>query len=107
MNKWEEVKKAPPHDKVIWVRVIAHIRKNSTGEVRQYETQEIMDEGQDKPNNFNWAENNYSCDCNREIFFERAIGKEIEDRDNDCGHGKFSVNLQNPVTGDFYYTEFK
>ena len=106
MNKWEEIKKAPPHDKVRWVKVIAHIRKNSTGEVRQYETHEILGEGKDKPNNFNWAENNYSCDCNREIFFERAIGKEIEDEDNDCGHGGFSVNLQNPVTGEFYYKEF-
>ena len=37
---------------------------------------------------FLWEEGNYSCDCNREIFFQRAKGKEVDDAC--CGEGRFS-----------------
>lgn len=101
---WEVVD-IPTHrlEHAKWVKAIAHIRKNETGEVRQYPTDEILEDGADHPITFNWAENNYSCDCNREIFFESAGGKECVP---ECGDGRFAVNLQNPVTGEFYYKEF-
>lgn len=87
-----------------WVRCVAHIRKNATGEVRRYETYEVLDDGSPQPSTFNWEEGNGSCDCNREIFFERSAGVEIENEE--CSEGRFSVNLQNPMTGKFYYREF-
>lgn len=91
-----------------WVRVIAHIRNNATGEIRQYMTDEVLHDGDSHPSVFNWEENNFSCDCNRILFFLRAKGEDEEEAwDRECTHGHYSVNLQNPVTGETYYREFK
>ena len=39
---------------------------------------------------FEWRENNYSCDCNREWFFQRAADE--DERENpDCGGERYSV----------------
>ena len=105
MDSYFIVEKESPHDDLTWVKIIAHIRKNETGEIRQYETHEILEDGEWFPSVFNWEENNYSCDCNREIFFERSNGKEIDV--TSCTDGRFSVKLQNPKTGTFYYEEFE
>lgn len=86
------------------VRCIAHIRNNETGEVRKHESTEILEDDHELPSIFNWAENNFKCDCNREIFFERAAGAEIENEK--CSDGRFSVNLENPANGEIYYREF-
>ena len=56
----------------IWVKCIAEIRHNTTGEVVEYETDEILINGEEYPMIFNWEENNFSCDCNRLLFFKRA-----------------------------------
>lgn len=48
---------------------------------------------------FNWLENNYSCDCNRHLEFERAGGTPEDelwgdDDDDDfppCGHTRYDV----------------
>jgi redox-regulated HSP33 family molecular chaperone len=59
------------------------------------------------PSVFNWHENNYSCDCNRELFFGYAAGLGYEDMpERVCTHGQYSVNLENPETGEIYYREF-
>lgn len=91
-------------DSSFLVKCVAHIRKNETGEVRRHETIEIINDGEKHPRVFNWEENNFSCDCNREIFFERSAGNEIETEA--CSSGRFSVNMENPVTGEIYYREF-
>lgn len=31
--------------------------------------------GEDAFSDFLWSEGNYSCDCNRSLFFQRAAGK--------------------------------
>lgn len=94
-----------------WVKVIAHIRNNITGEVREYLTDEVLHEGDEHPSVFNWKENNYSCDCNRGLFFEYALMNDMDEAEKrgggKCGEGGFSVNLQNPVTGEIYYREFQ
>jgi hypothetical protein len=54
---------------------ITHI---PTGETRIYEDEYEYSE-------FMWTEGNYSCDCNRHLFFERAIGNEPEE-DMPCGN---------------------
>lgn len=90
-----------------WVRCVAEIRNNDTGEVREYETDEILEDGEEHPNVFNWAENNFACDCNRLLFFSRANGEECdEDWEQECSSGKFSVNLKNKKDGMVYYREF-
>jgi hypothetical protein len=111
MRSWIQTKPYPPEpEKVtnVSVLVIAEIRNNKTGEVREYETTEIMEIGADYPNTFNWAENNYSCDCNRRIFFKRAAGEPLCSLDccPPCSDGLYSVNLKNKRDGWVYYREF-
>lgn len=89
------------------VKCIAEIKNNSTGEIREHETEELLENGDEHPSTFNWAENNFSCDCNRLLFFKRAKDEEIdEDWDVECTDGKFSVNLKNSKDGKIYYREF-
>ena len=88
-----------------WVKAVAEIRNNSTGEVREYDTDEVLEDGADAPRIFNWQENNFSCDCNREMFFEQVNGVELEN--TKCSDGKFSVNLKNKLDGVVYYREFE
>tara|TARA_R110000851_G_scaffold249178_1_gene401702 strand:- start:217 stop:546 length:330 start_codon:yes stop_codon:yes gene_type:complete len=105
---WIEVKKETHQIKdYILVECIAEIIKNDNGEIRQYETHEILTIGDEYPSVFNWEENNYSCDCNRRLFFNRAKGIERdEDWDVECTDGKFSVNLKNKKDGSTYYREY-
>ena len=43
------------------------LKKLETGEEHIYE-------GEDEFFPFNWFENNFSCDCNRGLFFDRSVG---------------------------------
>lgn len=85
-------------------KAIAHIRNNETGEVVQHETSVCMDDNGD-PDCFNWEENNFSCDCNRGLFFYREKG--LDDPDYPCDMNAFSANLSNPVDGKVFYREFE
>lgn len=54
------------------VRYDVHITYLPTGEMRVYkETYPFDREGLE----FQYGEGNYSCDCNRQLFFDRAAGK--------------------------------
>lgn len=60
---------------------------------------------------FLWEDGNYSCNCNRFLFFERALGKtEAEvgalDRHGDCGtYEKYRVDFIKDETGKVVYKE--
>lgn len=102
---WQTVEKPThPLKGARWVRAIAHILKNATGEVRKYESHEILEGCDESPSSYIWQEGNFHCDCNRELFFERAAEREIETEQ--CSYGRFSVNLENPADGQIYYREF-
>ena len=63
------------------------IVKNATGETRVYTD--------DTPGaalgcEYMWTEGNFSCDCNRHIFFERAVGNTPDD-DRPCGETAYTV----------------
>lgn len=105
---WIEVKtKSTKIKNSIWVKCIAEIKNNATGEIREYETDEILERGDEYPSVFNWEENNYSCDCNRLLFFKQAKNEVTEEDWNvECSDGKFSVNLKNKKDGNIYYREF-
>ena len=62
---------------------------NETGEIRMYRNDMAWGEH----DHFSWTENNYSCDCNRHLFFLRADGIEPgeEDWERDCSDGKYSA----------------
>ena len=106
---WIEVdKKSIPHPNYVLVECIAEIKNNETGEIVEYETNEMLENGCEYPSFFNWEENNYACDCNRRIFF-KSVKNELTDEDFhvDCSEGKFSVNLKNKKDGKVYYREFE
>lgn len=90
-----------------WVKCIAEIRNNETGEIREFETDEILVIGEKYPSTFIWENGNYACDCNRHLFFKRAKNEESkEDWDVECSHGKYSVNLKIKKDGNVYYREY-
>lgn len=75
--------------KPAWVKHTAaiHLRKNASGEVR------IVKDGSSFPyenHDYMWTEGNYSCDCNRHLFFERAVGRE-PDEDVPCGDSLYTA----------------
>ena len=104
---WVEIKKDTKVDNCIWVECIAEIKNNETNEVREYQTDEILEIGAEHPHIFNWQENNYACDCNRRIFFKK-VNNELTDADWDieCSDDKFSVNLKNKRTVKFITVSF-
>lgn len=62
------------------------IRHNGSGVVRMWR----HDLGWHDDDEFMWTEGNYSCDCNRYLFFERAIGG-TPGFDQECGDTAFSA----------------
>lgn len=101
--EWDENRM---HGKGVFVEVVARIRKNATGEIQEYSDYLQLREGESAPRTFTWEDGNYECDCNRELFFERAKGNDAWE-DIECSEGRFSVNLVNPKNGEVFYREFE
>jgi len=87
------------------VEIIVQIRDNQTGEMREYRTEDLMEEGESVPNDFIWSEGNYACDCNRLLFFLRANDEE-EPKEMVCGDSRFTIRLLNAKDRKPYYNEF-
>lgn len=68
-----------------------HIRKNETGEVRVYKHELDLEED-GSFDTYLWEEGNYSCDCNRALFFARVNGEE-EDWELPCSDIEYSVEI--------------
>lgn len=89
-------------DQKQWMPVLIEIRDNATGEIREIEHKiSISPEG--IPDPYLWVDGNYSCDCNRIIFFN--AGQYIEDIP--CSDGKFSIRIRDKETGIIYVDELK
>ena len=80
------------------IHLTFYIRKNATGEVRQYADDSAWDEtdpdypGEDLPGaSFMWTDGNYACDCNRHLFFCRAVGEDEEKDEPKCGSEVYSL----------------
>lgn len=56
-------------------------------------------------NVFWWEEGNAACDCNRELFFLRAMGED-DSADTECGDSRYSVRLSDADTNEVLYDEF-
>lgn len=70
-------------------RVTARLRRVSDGLERDYTFTSLNEEDDGEMTlegreSYAWAEGNYSCDCNRALFFAQA-GGEAEDDDRPCG----------------------
>lgn len=78
---------------------IAYIRRVSDGVVRKYKT-DWPDDGMV----YMWEDGNYACDCNRHLFFHRAIGEEPEE-DVPCGGSLYVVDAITLDSGEIVYAE--
>lgn len=106
-KKWKVVKANKERvETTKWVKIIAHIRNNGTGEIRQSKEKIMWDEKNGCPLIYIWKDGNFSCDCNRKLFFADAGNEDISMEDAPCGEGKYSVNLENPRTDEIFYKEF-
>lgn len=106
--KWIKSDMQNPLKDAFWVEIITEIRHNKTGEIVVFEDEAVMFQNEEHPDTWIWNEGNYSCDCNRRLFFKRAKGEETkEDWDVPCSDGKYSVNLKNKKDGKIYYQEFE
>lgn len=64
-----------------------YIRRNSDGVVRVYHDTYPWEEHSD----YMWLDGgNYSCDCNRYLFFQRSADEDEED-DRPCGETAYSI----------------
>ncbi len=66
---------------------IVLLKNNETGEERKIHHDEDWDDG----SNYLWTEGNYSCDCNRHLFFERSIGRRPDKEEMVCGDIKYTA----------------
>jgi len=67
--------------------VKAFITDTKTGETREYDAGEVHEAIE-----FLWNEGNYSCDCNRAIFFDVAGGGD-GNPEQQCGLERYIVKL--------------
>lgn len=66
----------------------------------------VREEGWEYDPVFIWEEGNYSCDCNRDLFFHRAINPEHDNDELECGDKLYRVNwIKNLETGRVIYRE--
>ena len=83
-------------------KIIIHIRKNSTGEIRTYEDRMYAENNQLLF--FLWEEGNYACDCNRQLFWNRVYHEEGEECE--CSYDLYDINIYT-VKGKLLYHEFE
>lgn len=77
------------------------ITDTQTGESRIYlDTSWIVDD--DDLNDYIWSEGNYSCDCNRYLFFARANGEERIDEEISCTPLDQEPRYQVEIDGKVY-----
>ena len=51
-----------------------------------------------------WKEGNFSCDCNRQIFF--AEWRKEAEQDVACGQSRYSIEVTDKETQEVIYSEF-
>lgn len=74
------------------------ITDTTTGESATLDDMGRFDDG--VFNDFIWSDGNYSCDCNREIFFSQATG--IEGGVRECSTGRYRVKITDEAGNQLY-----
>lgn len=101
---WRRVFHPAPHDTSEWVAMRVQIRRVSDGVVREYASDHGLLEDDGSLSTYWWSDGNGSCDCNRHLYFCRAVDE--DEGDPECGDGRYQVNLYNPVDGVCHYREW-
>ncbi len=70
--------------------ITAYITKAETGETRKYD---ITSQGEVFEFCWSRATGNFGCDCNRALFFARAIGEE-DKGERPCGEKAYRVRIE-------------
>lgn len=83
--------------------ILVSILKVDSGEVR-VRCDTLMENGSGDYSLYMWREGNYSCDCNRALFFARSGMGNAED--GACGDERYRVNVSDAATGELLYQEF-
>lgn len=78
----------------------AYLTDLDTGETREWKIYDF-EAAHLEESDFMWSEGNYSCNCNRALFFARAAGEE-DPNDRECGDGAYSIIILDG-TGDVRY----
>ncbi|MCK4500745.1 hypothetical protein KAU11_09605 [Candidatus Babeliales bacterium] len=73
------------------MQLLIKIKDIRTCEVREMSISNGPDS--DEFNRYIWSDGNYSCACNRHLFFERAIGNEPDDDDVKCGSMWYQISV--------------
>lgn len=77
-------------------------REVATNQEREKVYEFKWEEGSD----FWWSDGNFSCDCNRELEFERAGGHEPKDiTKTKCSEGRYKVVWIKTSDGETVYEE--
>jgi len=87
-----------------------HIRRMSDGVDRVYRDVGWIDEPGEGPSwpEYIWTEGNFSCDCNRAIFFARAGGESEPGPETTCGESAFRIaKVVKIATGEVLFSEIK
>lgn len=83
--------------------VCVEVRNNATGEVRVDKTHAWEDD-EIGSSEYIWSEGNFSCDCNRSLFFARSAGGKPDPSEATCGDDAFSVRIKD-ATGTVLYED--
>lgn len=81
-------------------KCIVYVKKAETGETRIDRSHE-WDDSEDSAHGYMWGEGNFSCDCNRELFFCRAVDED-EPEESGCGDERFSVKITDEAGAVLY-----
>lgn len=77
----------------------------ATGIRREVAHEAEWEDTDDSATEFMWTEGNYSCDCNRSLFYRGAAGEPEDDR-RPCGDERFALTVQSHG-GDVVYDEME
>lgn len=86
------------------IPVIVVSQDTQTGEIIAYDGF-IWDYFDGTLDPYFWQWGNFSCDCNRRLFHERAKGNDMRLKDTDCGEGRYKIDLYREDNLTFAYGE--
>ena len=104
MDDFVHVRHPPPHDNADWVQIWVDIVDTYTGRLAVYETDGVYEPSVGDLSRFIWEEGNYRCDCNRALFFARAMGDE-DPGELTCGESRYMIRIRSPQTQRVIYTD--
>jgi len=78
-----------------------YIRRNSDGVERVYKWADHQMGFYD----YSWRDGNWSCDCNRYLFFCRAVGED-EEEEHPCGEHRYAAKVVS-LDGEILFSDYE